>query len=314
MGNTEHTPASKVTAQVALVANGPVSKNYSLASPDLDVPAHIMPAQISASFAQFGGINGKALTTALDVTFTTSLPAIYDFTADHITLTGADILDAAMRQDDKTFRVNIDLNPATPNGGAVSVLMTGFGNYMLMPDALHPNPGSVTVYKPVPMDTPDVAIDYARELLTGLAPNKYYAFRHGETGDFGDYHPASASGTYSLSDKEDWFDSTVYIKRQAEGDTVDSEPYELNILARPAEPATLTPTNDSVSGEGTHDGKITIIPAPESGYTWEYNRPALDHEWHPVDGTLIEDLHWGLYYVRQKATATSLRARRRRSM
>ncbi|MDR1954064.1 MAG: hypothetical protein LBQ21_06290 [Clostridiales Family XIII bacterium] len=277
-------------------------ENYNAAE-SAEIEITVAPAQVTASFSQVGGINGKALTTAIDIKFITSLPAITGFTTDHITLMGAHVVGDVARtgDDDKTFRVNITLEDETANGDNVSIELTGFGNYMLMPDMA--NPGLVEVYRPVKMPTPSAIINFPAERLEGLVAGKYYAFHHSSEPEFDDYHPASADGTYDISTKESWKNGgDLYIKRQAEGDTVDSDAQALTIPARPAAPKSDSITKTDETFTGFADG--TITPGADMQFSTQNGTNVSD--WTDAseltdENGVIKDLAPGIYYVRDKA-------------
>jgi hypothetical protein len=179
----------------------------------------------------------------------------------------------------------------------VNVIISGWGNYAINTESLSEN---VTVYRPVPMPIPTAAIDYAGEKLTGLATGSY-RFKHEGEPDFGGAH-AVTDGTYNLADKGAWMDGQkLYIKREAEGNTVDSAVQELTIPARP-----LAPDLDDIDitpAGSDPDGKIVMEISPTIGVVWEYNRYAdQSNTWTEFDeNNTADDLHWGLYYVREKA-------------
>ncbi len=151
---------------------------------------------------------------------------------------------------------------------------------------------TVTAFVPTVMETPtDIAIDYAKEQLTGLTEGSYRITVDGED--------TTVTVTGTVFDIQDgWFGKEIKIVKA--GDqivSVDGETVTVTVPARPDAPEGLegkTPT----SSVGT-DGSITGLDG-ETAYEYK----AADGEWQDVEAgkETIEGLAVGFYDVRIKAT------------
>ena len=137
----------------------------------------------------------------------------------------------------------------------------------------------------LPDTSPKAAIDFEKELLTGLIPGKTYTV-NGET------LTAGADGTLVLH--SGWLGKEIVIIQKAENESeTDSDPQTLTVPARPAAPAGLQAVAESEAGK--NDGKLTGVT---SGM--EY-RKAGAADWTAITGTSVENLAPGSYEVRYKA-------------
>jgi hypothetical protein len=120
-----------------------------------------------------------------------------------------------------------------------------------------------------------------------------YAFNNG--------NPVTVTGgTYFID--ETWIGTTLEIRRvdNVPGGypitSADSMPTTLNIPARPAA-APTSPVGVAETFIGLNDGKITGVTTDmeysPDGYTWE-----------PIDGSVVQNLSPGTYYLRYKATSS----------
>jgi uncharacterized repeat protein (TIGR02543 family) len=132
--------------------------------------------------------------------------------------------------------------------------------------------------------TPQTAIDYFAETLTGL--NGSYSINNGI--------PVSITGDYNIDPS--WFGTTLSIVKKGNGiATTDSDAQNLIIKARPGQPSGLAGVNESVMG--ANDGKISGVTV-----AMEYSADGIT--WTACTGTEVTGLAAGTDYVRFKATAT----------
>ena len=127
--------------------------------------------------------------------------------------------------------------------------------------------------------TPNAAIDYINETLTGLSSGFFYIINGNTVNITGDY-PINAA----------WFNTTLTIIKTGNGTTtIDSDPQSIAILARPDAPATLG---------HTFDGRITGVTS-----AMEYSADGTT--WTTCPDGEVAGLAAGTYQVRIKATASA---------
>ena len=131
----------------------------------------------------------------------------------------------------------------------------------------------------------DIEIDYENETLTGFDSGATYTIDGKEVTPNDSTLPVAA-----------YMGQTVSIVRKSTGDTysVDSDPQELTIPARPAAPTGVQGQNETV--DGNHDGKITGVTT-----AMEYKLSTAE-SWTKCTGTEVTGLEPGSYQIRLAAT------------
>jgi hypothetical protein len=131
----------------------------------------------------------------------------------------------------------------TTNGGSFSPNATSAEATFTMPA------NATTVTANYRWATPNAAIDYANETLTGLAPNATYSFNDSED-------TADSEGNYEIPAA--WMDEvSLSITRMGADSVADSDPQSgITIPARPETPE-IESVNETVAG--ANDGKITGV-------------------------------------------------------
>lgn len=146
---------------------------------------------------------------------------------------------------------------------------------------------TINAFEPSKEATPEIAVDYANEKLTGFGEGSYTVNGGAVTPENGSLAIAS------------YMDTTVKIIKKGNGTTTtDSEEQSLIIPARPTAPTVTAVDESSV---GANNGKITDVTD-----AMEYKLSSAQ-EWTPVGNgvTEITNLAPGSYNVRYKATASS---------
>lgn len=135
--------------------------------------------------------------------------------------------------------------------------------------------------------TPNIAIDYVNEQLTGFIAGGSYTING---------TPVSpASGTLNVAG---YMGSTINIVKKETGTTTaDSAAQSLIVPARPATPAATGVDPATIGGGGTITGVTAAMEYKSSTGAWT-----------DVTGTEIAGLTAGTYYIRVKATATSFKS------
>lgn len=140
-----------------------------------------------------------------------------------------------------------------------------------------------------PEPTPNAAIDFTAETLTGLVPGAGYLVNRAAL---------TADETGALAMDEAWLGTAISIVKQ--GDqiaTTDSAPQTLEIPARPMAPTGVQGVNETFAGE--HDGKLTGLAT-----TMAY-RALQAEQWIPCPGAEVTGLTPGTYEIRFQATESS---------
>ncbi|MDT0125485.1 S-layer homology domain-containing protein [Paenibacillus sp. RRE4] len=146
-----------------------------------------------------------------------------------------------------------------------------------------------TIYKAkAPHTTPQAAIDYVNEKLTGLEPGSTYSIN-------GSTVIADTHGNVDIPSY--WMNQTVNVIRVASGGSVDSQPQSFIIPARPLPPMNISVTNATYAE--AHDGMLFGVNS-----AMEYTISDVI-QWNSIHGNEIDHLAVNTYFVRYKATATS---------
>ena len=134
--------------------------------------------------------------------------------------------------------------------------------------------------------TPEAAIDFMSERLTGLVPNSAYTVNGS---------PRTSDGACAIAIEEPWLGATARIVKAGVPDdfTVDSEAQALSVPSRPAAPAGIGKTDTT---GGNSNGTITGVDS-----SMEYRSSGAD-SWSRIDSTELSELAAGIYYVRTRAT------------
>ncbi|MDE6664468.1 MAG: leucine-rich repeat protein [Lachnospiraceae bacterium] len=186
--------------------------------------------------------------------------------------------------------------PATVHGGVVvsanwadypNVKITHPGDHKYDEDGFCAICGEENESELEPEPTPEAGIDYVDEMLINLIGGALYLID-------GDEPAADSDGKIAID--EYWFDSTISIVKQGDGETTgDSDEQLLDIPARPDAPEGID--SEDESAEGANDGKITGV-----NNTMVYQKEG-DSSWKAVTGNTISGLEPGTYYVCYKAIA-----------
>ncbi|QJD84735.1 S-layer homology domain-containing protein [Cohnella herbarum] len=135
--------------------------------------------------------------------------------------------------------------------------------------------------------TPNIAIDYANEKLTGFEVGGNYTF-----------DGAPVSPVSGKLDVAGYIGTTIAIVKKGNGtSTIDSAGQNLVIPARPGTPTAVGVNPTTIGGDGT----ITGVTA---GMEYQLSAGA----WTDVTGTEITNLMAGTYHIRVKATATDFKS------
>lgn len=152
--------------------------------------------------------------------------------------------------------------------------------------------------------TPDAAINYRTEELTGLVSNAEYLLEYEENGEtVTGLGTADEEGNMSIA--EEWMDKDCQIIRSGYGvPGADSDAQSLTIPARPAAPA---PMGKEESAQGEEDGRLTGFAAKEAyeisadgGESWTLKTSDENGE--------ITPLSVAEYVARVPATDTSFKS------
>ncbi|MDG0814533.1 DUF4073 domain-containing protein [Cohnella rhizosphaerae] len=148
---------------------------------------------------------------------------------------------------------------------------------------------SVTVgaFTATPETTPNAAISYSDEMLTGLTPGATYLIGGVSK---------TADGSGKLAIEADWLGTSLSIVKVGDGSTTNSAPQTLVVPSRPAAPTGVGKTDATSAG---NDGTITGVTGE-----LEYKKGAAG-SWTPITGTTVTGLAPDTYYVRTTATATT---------
>lgn len=150
-----------------------------------------------------------------------------------------------------------------------------------------PDPPDPPIPEPTPESTPNLVIDYANEVLTGLNPGSIYKINN----------ESFKADSETLPIQENWLGTTLSIIRAGNGaDTADSAVQTIHIPARPAAPA-LSAKNETAAGKA--DGQILGVTA-----AMEYQNYG-GNTWQTCTASPLINLAAGTYNVRLKATANS---------
>ncbi|MDR1589749.1 MAG: S-layer homology domain-containing protein, partial [Oscillospiraceae bacterium] len=260
----------------------------------------------SGDNAADAGQPGKSDTKYLLVTFTHPDVTVAGFKAATIAdSAGASVSGAATigtvtdngDADDKTWRVNIF---PTLNYGTAALAINGWtaanGNAYTV-TITNPDPASFTVYKVMPEEKPDAAIDYVNERLTGLTAEAKYKI------DGTELVAQNDDGDGYIAIESSWMDDAVHSIVKAGGTaSVDSPAQTLTIPARPAAPA-ITPTQPETSGgSGALAGLVSGMEISADATTYS----AWD--------TTTTEFSAGTYLIRVAATGTSFRSEAARAV
>ncbi|MDG0810630.1 DUF4073 domain-containing protein [Cohnella rhizosphaerae] len=149
---------------------------------------------------------------------------------------------------------------------------------------------SVTVgaFTAAPETTPNAAISYSDEMLTGLTAGADYLIG-GVT--------KTADGSGKLAIEAGWLGTSLSIIKVGNGtSTTNSAPQTLDVPARPTAPTGVGKTDETSAGG---DGTLTGVTS-----TLEYKKGAAG-SWTPIIGTTVTGLAPDTYYVRTAATSTA---------
>ncbi|MFC3800982.1 DUF4073 domain-containing protein [Cohnella sp. GCM10012308] len=178
---------------------------------------------------------------------------------------------------DKNGRIVIVGGKDLASGGAALTYLQGLPIVFQVP-----RPGMT------PEATPNAAISYSDEMLTGLTPNAAYTIG-------GASKTADSSGKLAI--EAGWLGTSLSIVKVGNGSsTTNSAPQTLAVPARPAAPTGVGKT-DETSAE--NDGTITGVSS-----ALEY-RLSPSGSWTSVTGTSVTGLTPGTYDVRAKATSSA---------
>ncbi|WP_434749088.1 S-layer homology domain-containing protein [Paenibacillus amylolyticus] len=137
--------------------------------------------------------------------------------------------------------------------------------------------------------TPNVAISYMDELLTGFVPKAAYSINNGSA-------VADASGQITID--SGWIGTTLSIVKTGNGNTTtDSSAQSLVIPSRSATPTGVGKTDET--SNGAQDGTITNVTDQ-----MEYKKD-ISGTWAAIANTTVTGLEPGTYYVRTKATSSA---------
>ncbi|MFD1885732.1 S-layer homology domain-containing protein [Paenibacillus wenxiniae] len=148
---------------------------------------------------------------------------------------------------------------------------------------------NLTIYKAkAPHTTPQAAIDYTSEKLTGLEPGNTYSINGSSV----------IADTYGHVDIPSfWMGQTVNVIHVASGGSVDSQPQTFTIPTRPLPPMNISVTDATYAQ--AHDGKLSGVNS-----TMEY-MIGDGIQWNNIHSNEIDNLAVNTYFIRYKATATS---------
>ncbi|MDI4644253.1 DUF4073 domain-containing protein [Cohnella hashimotonis] len=150
---------------------------------------------------------------------------------------------------------------------------------------------SVTVgaFTSTPETTPNAAISYSDEVLTGLTPGAEYLIG-GVT--------KTAGNDGKIAIEAGWIGSSLSIEKVGNGtSTTNSAPQTLVVPSRPTTPTGVGKTDETSAGG--NNGTITGVNS-----TLEYKKGASG-AWTPITGETVTGLAPDTYYVRTAATATT---------
>ncbi|MDT0124525.1 S-layer homology domain-containing protein [Paenibacillus sp. RRE4] len=149
-------------------------------------------------------------------------------------------------------------------------------------------PVTVGSFSATPETTPNAAINYTDEQLTGLVPNASYSINGAST-------VADASGHITINGS--WIGTTLSIIKTGNGTTTtDSSVQTLVLPSRPAIPSGVNKTDET--SNGAQDGTITQVTD-----LMEYKKD-VDVTWTAIVGTSVTGLAPATYEVRIKATSS----------
>ncbi|MDR1042487.1 MAG: Ig-like domain repeat protein [Clostridiales Family XIII bacterium] len=265
----------------------------------------ITPRVVSiANAVQVGGVDGKAPTTGIKITFS---EPVTGFATDAVEFgAGVETPGAVMPDSASGGRVyTIPISVTGENRSATSVTINGFTDpangqrYIVSPSTKE----GITLYRPVPYPTPTAIIDYVGENIAGLKEGSVYKFSVDGGATYGSGRTISQGGIYPMPYSE--FGITLGIKQS--GTDIPNEPYVdspaqiLTIPPRPDKPEIVINQPTSASG-ATSRGSIEIKD-PIADRIYEYREMSAE-AWTPIDGNTQDGLSGGRYYVRVQAVAT----------
>ncbi|MDR2587714.1 MAG: hypothetical protein LBC23_05595, partial [Coriobacteriales bacterium] len=289
----------------------------------------VTPLAVELSGAvQYGGKNGRLDSTGVLLTFSNEVTGfevahvvvtVKGTTIEHGAITDAGDSDGATWLVSKPAGVtsawaNLDKASITVNGWAVSSGHSyRFANYTAASGASSTTWENIPLYAPVKRPLPTAAIDFEKELLTGLELGGFYAFASG-TGDFGGGRTIGADGIYdhlpyNLPTTEE---TTLRVVQRGVGEDgepgvdeqgyVDSDVQTLVVPARPAAPAdflVMQPDDDTATG-----GLTALDPTKHYEYR---STTATDADWTDITygATVFTGLPSGPYYLRFEAVAAA---------
>ncbi|MDR1588755.1 MAG: S-layer homology domain-containing protein [Oscillospiraceae bacterium] len=281
-----------LTLTGAVVLAGASAANYTLTS--VTATATITKDDITFAAVQHGGVNGKAASTHIDITFN---KPVADFAASAALISGgaarhgtaSDVSGEGAPH--TVWRVPISLDDGTTDGTDINVKVQNLTNY----NVTGTNPASVTVFKPVKEQTPAAKIDYVNERLIGLAPSADYtmngiAHRSDDSGVMIDQTGGEISAI-----PEAWHGGSIPVVKLGGEHTVDSDAQSLSVPARPGAPA--------VTGVNTTDGDNGSIAAQGAVDTSALEWRPKDGEWRSWSTQTPDNLAAGEYHVRTAAKA-----------
>jgi hypothetical protein len=247
-----------------------------------------------ASVEQYGGEDGKTLTTAIKVTFD---HAVTEPPASAFTVNGAakgSVTDAG-DLDDKTWTIGITGTWENGYAGITVAIATDWGGYTFADSTAKNVP---VLYAPVKANTPTLAINYETETITNFTDGASYSYEVWTTADptlqSSGTLPNFSGTTYTIPDS--WLGYTLQFKRIGGANSVDSDAQPLPIPAHPAAPS---PGSTLETNKNNNTATITGVSA-----LMEYQLGS--GAWADAGGATISNLVPGTYHVRVKASNTNL--------
>ncbi|MDR2163312.1 MAG: hypothetical protein LBO70_05150, partial [Clostridiales Family XIII bacterium] len=265
----------------------------------------ITPLHVSFTAKQYGGEDGKATTTAIEVTFDKAVGGFRDSQPYTITGGAATTNASPERIDDFTRRIPVTVTGENASLASITLRDWTDGNrqrYIL--DT--PRTTKVAVYRPVPWPVPQIQIDYENAQLKDLEEGGSYKFSYNEGVSYGGIVRITTGGIYDHIP----FGRTgyeLYAVRVAAADehNSDSPPQILWIPPRPETPVVdvVQPTKAALMGS-------LKVKNPLSDMIYEYSYAttgAVGPPWTTFAAlTTLSGLAGGRYSIRVQASNTTV--------